>query len=123
MRNRAVFYPNYFTQVLGAADIVAAFADQVNDISCRFKIQRHSLLHTIQHPYHTNGGSRIDRAIGRLVIKAHIATRDRRVKFLTGFTHTLNSLYELVIYFGIIRVPEIETVGNGHRQAAAAYDI
>ncbi len=35
----------------------------------------------------------------------------------------LIGMYELVVYFRIVRVAEVKAVGDGHRFAAAAYNV
>src|SRR6185312_3770323 len=60
---------------------------------------------------------------GMLIIKTHISSGNRGVEFQTGFAHAFHSLNKLVIYFGLIRVSEIETVRYPERGSARANNI
>ena len=58
-----------------------------------------------------------------LIVEADITARDRRIELPAGVTHTLNGVHKLIIDLRIIRITEIQTIGDTQRLTAAADDI
>src|SRR5437016_2881444 len=95
-------------QVFGTINIITGMPYKVKYISFLLKIKGHFIIDIVQQSNHSNGRSWIYRPIGILIIKTHITTCNRRIKFATGLSHSLYGMNELIINFRIIRITEIE---------------
>ena len=58
-----------------------------------------------------------------LVVERHVAGDDGRLQRLTGLGHALNGLDEHVRRLALLRVAEVEAVGDGQRATAGAGDV
>src|SRR3954470_5468438 len=70
------------------------------------------VFHIVQQADHANGGSRIDRAAGALVVEGDVAASDRSAESAAGIRNSPTGLAELKEDLGFLRVPEIEAVGD-----------
>ncbi|MNF04090.1 hypothetical protein D3C80_2035340 [compost metagenome] len=66
----------------------------------------------IQQTYHTDGWSRVYRTVFALVVEAHVTTGYRGIELDTSIAHTFQGMYELIVHLWIVRVTEVQTVGN-----------
>src|ERR1700748_3616116 len=110
MRCRAVFYFLHLVYVFGGIDVPRAPPQQEEDIPFGFEVEGHLVFYPLQQPYHPDSRRGIHGSIGILVVEADISTRDRRVETAAGISHPLDGIDELVVYLGVIRIPEVETV-------------
>ena len=123
MRRGAVFNADDLVQVFGAVNIVAAAAYQVQQVAFFLEIEGNALVHAVQDTHHTDGWRRIHRAFGRLVIETYVTAGNGSIEFAAGFAHALHGVYKLVIYFRVVRVAEVQAVGDGYRFAAGANNV
>src|SRR5665647_1722941 len=73
-----------------------------------------------QHADHRRG---VDGLAEALVVEAHVAAHDRRVERLAGLGDALDGLLELPVDLALLRVAEVEAVGDRHRQGAGADQV
>ena len=73
-----------------------------------------------QHADHRRG---VDGVAEALVVEADVARDDRRLQDLAGLGHALDGLLELPVDLALLRVAEVEAVGDGHGQRAGAAEV
>eukprot|EP01136_Pigoraptor_vietnamica_P032323 Opistho-1_new@94041 len=124
MWSRAVRNTQYIVQVFRTVDVVAILSYYIYRIAIVLEVHGHLLVQIIQHTHHTDCRRRIYRAIiAALVVEANVATCNRRTQLTTSIAHTAYSVYKLIVYFFIVRVTKVQTVGNSYRQATATYYV
>ena len=91
-------------------NVIGYFPKQIDHITFSFKIQSHFVFNIFKQPHHSNCWSWINRALRVLIIKTYVAAGNRCIKFSASLTHSFDSMHELIIYLGIVRITKVEAV-------------
>ena len=110
-------------QVMRGAELVTRFAKENDDISGRFEKLGRDMSGILNDADHSDRGRGIDRARRAFVVKTDIAAGDRRIKFPAGLGQALDGLAELEEIFRLVRIAEIQVVGDGQRDGSGAGNI
>ena len=70
------------------------------------------MLLFVDQSNHGNNRGRINCSIPVLIVEAYISTHHRDIKKGTGICQSLYALFEHVVCFRLVRVPEIEIIGD-----------
>ena len=79
--------------------------------------------HVRNEPDAADDGGRMDRAAVGVVVERDVARDDRQAERLAGLRHPLDRLGELPADLGLLRVAEVEAVGEPERLAAGTGDV
>src|SRR6266705_6691167 len=91
-------------------DVVCYFPKQIDHLTFFLKIKGHFVFNIFKQSHHSNCWSWINRPLRVLIIKTYVTAGNRRIKFSASLTHSFDSMYELIIYFGIIRIAKVEAI-------------
>ena len=117
-------HPFYLGDVLRTAQIVACCTQQHNGIASTHKRNAHAMFRLFDDSHHTNGWRRVHGlTVCALIIKTHVSTGHRRIKLSTSLTHSFNGVFELIINLLVVRIAEIQTVGNGRWHTTTATNV
>ena len=111
-------------QVLAAAHIVVARADQEHEVAFRAQTRAKPAAVVFDYADHPHDRGRIDGglAVG-VVVQAHVAADDWQVQGAARVRQAGDRLLELPVHLGAVRVGEVQAVGDGQRPGAGGDDV
>ena len=74
-------------------------------------------------PKHADHGRRVDWSARGLVVEADVAAHDGRFERFAGRGDAADGLFERVVDLELLRVAEVQAVGDGDRRGAGADDV
>ena len=110
-------------QILAAAELAAALAEQHHDVAGRPERAAARPAPRPRSARRRRAPASAGRLAVGLVVEADVAAGDRDVERPAGRAHALDRARELPHDLGPLRVAEVEAVGRADRQAAGAGDV
>ncbi|CAI8301747.1 MAG: Uncharacterised protein [Flavobacteriia bacterium] len=114
-------------EVLRGGNVIVTFADQIDEISFLLEGNARYVFLVFHNSDHANGRRGENRFCAFLedclVVEAHIAAGDRGLEPLTSRAHTLDGAHELPIDLWIVRIAEVQAVGDGRWNSPTAADV
>src|SRR5579863_9280423 len=109
-------------QVFASAEFVCQPTEQDNCVALIFEIRGGEMVQ-VNDADHADDGSGVYCAGWIFVIKTDVAAGYRRVERAACVADAAHRLTELIKYFGIVGIAEVQAIRYRGRFAAGAYDV
>ena len=110
-------------QVFAAAKFIPDFAQQQNYVALVLEPLGCDVFRVVDQSQHADRRRRVNRARGRFVVEADVATGDRRIECLARFANAFHATAKLPEHFRLHRVAEVEVVGDGQWPCSATDQV
>src|SRR6185503_14345113 len=98
-------------------------ADQQDRLTLSLERERCRLCEVVEHADAADARCRQDAAALRLVVERYVPGNDREVERLAGFGDAAHATDELSHDLRLLRIAEVQIVGDGERLAANRGDV